>query len=58
MNDNEKWQAMKKLGVKWPKSSILPTYTASMTEEQKREADQLYDSMSAEFVYSFGTSAI
>ncbi len=54
LTDKQKWHAMKKLGVKWTRKQALPTYRARMTIAQKAEANTLYDSMSEEFVASFG----
>lgn len=52
--DEEHYRAMLSLGVKWPKSKSIPTYPDSMSQYDKDEADRHYDSMSQEFLDSFG----
>lgn len=54
--DQQLYAAMLKLGVKWPKDRAIPTYPASMSDETKKKADDLYDRMSQEFLDSFGVS--
>jgi hypothetical protein len=53
--DREKLHGMRKLGVRWPKGHALPEYPARMSEDAKREADILYDSMSEAFIDGHGT---
>ena len=52
MTDREKVKAMRALGVKWraPHSKRLPVYPHGMTEETKRKADALYDSISHDYL--------
>jgi hypothetical protein len=49
MTDSERLRAMRQLGVIW-KPGRLPRYPARMTEQDRRDADRLYDAMSQEFV--------
>ena len=50
MSDPEKLKAMRELGVKWPSKKPCPVYPPSMNEAQRKQADRLYDAMSAEFI--------
>jgi hypothetical protein len=50
MTDKEILANMRKLGVRWKRGSACPTYTGKMTNEQKLNADILYDALSDAFI--------
>ena len=54
LTDADRWHRMRNLGVKWPKNRAIPTFPSTMTDEAKREASELHDSMSDQFVSGFG----
>ena len=47
--DLQRLTAMRQLGVRW-RHGRLPCYPATMSDHEKRKADQLYDAMSNAFV--------
>jgi len=55
--DKKRLKRMCSLGVRWRKGRAIPTYPATMTEQQKAKADQLYDAMSDAFVDAQGVKA-
>lgn len=54
-NDDEShMKAMRDLGVTWQHGKAIPTYPASMSEADKKEADRHYDALSEEAVDKMG----
>lgn len=52
--DRARLAGMRRLGVVWKPGHAIPTYTACMSEQQKRKADALYDAMGEEFISHHG----
>jgi hypothetical protein len=49
-DDREHLRQMRSLGAKWPYGHAIPTYPATMSEEQKLAADKHYDAISEAYM--------